>query len=63
MMFSLAASQLPSLDEIDALLGARKLTCIVYFLDETFEELQYDVTTTVLEAVEQVHAPPVQRGV
>jgi hypothetical protein len=26
----------------------------VFFLDETFEELEYDVTTTVLEAVEQL---------
>lgn len=32
----------------------RKLNTIVFFLDETFEELAYDVTTTVLEAVEQL---------
>lgn len=46
--------QLPSADECDALVHDRKLTAIVYFLDETFEELTYDVTTTVLEAVEQL---------
>ena len=27
---------------------------IAFFLDETFEELQYDITTTVAEAVEQL---------
>lgn len=32
----------------------RKLTAVVYFLDETFEELEYDITTTVVEAVEQL---------
>ena len=32
----------------------RKLNAIVFFLDETFEELAFDVTTTVLEAVEQL---------
>lgn len=46
--------QLPSADECDAIIHDRKLTAIVYFLDETFEELTYDVTTTVLEAVEQL---------
>ena len=46
--------QLPSADECDALIHDRKLTAIVYFLDETFEELTYDVTTNVLEAVEQL---------
>lgn len=34
------------------MLGARKQTAIVFFLDETFEELEYDATATVLEAVE-----------
>jgi len=46
--------QLPSSDEIDALLADRKNTAVVFFLDETFEELEYDVTTTVVEAVEQL---------
>lgn len=45
---------LPTTEEIEALLAGRKLTTIVFFLDETFEELEYDITTTVLEAVEQL---------
>jgi len=45
---------MPSTEEIEALLAGRKLTTIVFFLDETFEELEYDITTTVLEAVEQL---------
>uniref|UniRef100_A0A061QQX7 Kinesin-like calmodulin binding protein n=1 Tax=Tetraselmis sp. GSL018 TaxID=582737 RepID=A0A061QQX7_9CHLO len=45
---------LPSTEEIEALFASRKLTTIVFFLDETFEELEYDITTTVLEAVEQL---------
>jgi hypothetical protein len=31
-----------------------KQTCIVFFLDETFEELQYDSSTSVGEAVQQL---------
>lgn len=46
--------QLPQIEEIEALLNGRQLQAIVFFLDETFEELTYDVTTTVLEAVEQL---------
>ncbi|GLI62984.1 hypothetical protein VaNZ11_005841 [Volvox africanus] len=45
---------LPQIEEIEALLNSRQLQTIVFFLDETFEELTYDVTTTVLEAVEQL---------
>ncbi|PNH02813.1 Kinesin-like calmodulin-binding protein [Tetrabaena socialis] len=45
---------LPQIEEIEALLNGRQLQTIVFFLDETFEELTYDVTTTVLEAVEQL---------
>ncbi|MEW5314403.1 MAG: hypothetical protein WDW38_005908 [Sanguina aurantia] len=45
---------LPSTDEIEALLLDRKLNTIVFFLDECFEELAFDVSTTVLEAVEQL---------
>jgi hypothetical protein len=48
------ATQLPQIEEIEALLNGRQLQTIVFFLDETFEELTYDVTTTVLEAVEQL---------
>mmetsp|Transcript_42095 Transcript_42095/g.51065 ORF Transcript_42095/g.51065 Transcript_42095/m.51065 type:complete len:1267 (-) Transcript_42095:505-4305(-) len=43
---------LPVPEEIDALRLGRKLTTIVFFLDGTFEELVYDITTSVLEAVE-----------
>lgn len=46
--------QLPSSEEIDALLAEKKMTAVVFFLDETFEELEYDITTTVVEAVEQL---------
>lgn len=48
--------QLPQLEEIEALLSGRMLNTIAFFLDETFEELAYDVTSTVLEAVEQLAA-------
>ena len=51
---SCASFQLPSVEEIEALLKGRRLTCIVFFLDETFEELSFNITTTVLEAVEQL---------
>ena len=46
--------QLPSSEEISAALGGRVLTAIVFFLDQTFEELEYDITTTVAEAAENV---------
>jgi hypothetical protein len=45
---------LPDMQEIDALFKGHKQNCVVYFLDETFEELQYDASTTVMEAVEQL---------
>jgi len=45
---------LPSTEEIEAMFMGRRLNTIVFFLDETFEELSYDVTATVLEAVEQL---------
>lgn len=32
----------------------QKLRTVVSFLDGTFEDLDYDMTTTVLEAVEQI---------
>ena len=38
--------------EIDALFKGQKQNCVVYFLDETFEELAYDASSTVAEAVE-----------
>lgn len=43
---------LPDMHELDALLKDSKQTTVVYFLDETFEELSYDASTTVMEAVE-----------
>ena len=46
--------QLPSTEEIDALFSGRRLNTIVFFLDDTFEELAYDITTSVLESVEQL---------
>lgn len=49
-----ARHTLPSFEEIDAALKSQNLQTIVFFLDETFEELKYDITTTVLEAVEQL---------
>ncbi|KAF5751772.1 putative calmodulin binding protein [Tripterygium wilfordii] len=44
----------PGREEIEALLTGRKLTTIVFFLDETFEEISYDMGTTVADAVEEV---------
>ncbi len=38
------------------MLADRKLTTIVFFLDETFEELSYDMCTTAQEATEQLAA-------
>jgi hypothetical protein len=32
----------------------KQLTTIAFFLDDTFEELTYDMTTTVAEAVEEL---------
>lgn len=48
------AVQLPSVEEIVAHLQGVRLTTIVFFLDETFEEVAYDITTSVAEAVEQL---------
>lgn len=42
----------PAQEEIEALLVGRKLTAIAFFLDDTFEEITYDMTTTVADAVE-----------
>ncbi|XP_062227043.1 kinesin-like protein KIN-14I [Phragmites australis] len=44
----------PAREEIEALLSSRKLTTIVFFLDETFEEITYDMATTVADAVEEL---------
>ncbi|KAK9164816.1 hypothetical protein Scep_000007 [Stephania cephalantha] len=44
----------PGREEIEALLNGNKLTTIVFFLDETFEEIAYDMSTTVADAVEEL---------
>lgn len=48
---------IPGREEIEALLIGKKLTTIVFFLDETFEEIAYDMATTVANAVEVLHRP------
>ncbi|XP_059435497.1 kinesin-like protein KIN-14E isoform X1 [Corylus avellana] len=45
---------IPAQEEIEALLTGRKLTTIVFFLDETFKEITYDMATTVADAVEEL---------
>lgn len=40
--------------EVEALLAGHKLTTSAYFLDDTFEEVTYDISTTVTEAVEEL---------
>ncbi|CAK9321347.1 unnamed protein product [Citrullus colocynthis] len=45
---------IPGREEVEALLTGRKLTTIVFFLDETFEEITYDMTTTVADSVEEL---------
>ncbi|XVF59911.1 hypothetical protein PTKIN_Ptkin07bG0313700 [Pterospermum kingtungense] len=45
---------IPAREEIEAILTNRKLTTIVFFLDETFEEITYDMATTVSDAVEEL---------
>ncbi|XP_074560216.1 kinesin-like protein KIN-14I [Curcuma longa] len=47
---------IPARQEIEALLTGKKLTTIVFFLDETFEEITYDMATTVADAVEELAA-------
>lgn len=38
------------------MLSNRPLTTIVFFLDETFEEVAYDICTSIQEATEQLAA-------
>ncbi|KAH1224192.1 Kinesin-like protein KIN-14E [Glycine max] len=45
---------IPGPVEIETLLTGKKLTTIVFFLDETFEEITYDMSTTVADAVEEL---------
>ena len=49
-----ARKTLPATEEIQCLLSGKALTCIVYFLDETFEAINCDLTTTVQEAMKQL---------
>ncbi len=46
--------QQPTAEEIEAQLGGRALTAVVFFLDETFEEIAWDMATTVADAVAQL---------
>ncbi|KAL2348735.1 hypothetical protein Fmac_002735 [Flemingia macrophylla] len=45
---------IPGPIEIEAMLTGKKLTTIVFFLDETFEEITYDMSTTVADAVQEL---------
>ncbi|KAK8964762.1 hypothetical protein KSP40_PGU008236 [Platanthera guangdongensis] len=45
---------IPAREEIEALIIGKRLTTIVFFLDETFEEITYDMTTTVGDAVQEL---------
>lgn len=45
----------PLQTEVEALLAGHKLTTSAYFLDDTFEEVTYDISTTVTEVVEVRH--------
>jgi hypothetical protein len=45
---------IPGPMEIEARITRKKLTTIVFFLDETFEEITYDMSTTVADAVEEL---------
>lgn len=42
--------QQPAAEEIEAQLSGRALTAVVFFLDETFEEIAWDMATTVADA-------------
>ena len=42
----------PSVQELLALMSGKKLPIVVFFLDDTFEEVNYDASTTVGDVVE-----------
>ena len=46
----------PQIEELEALTAPAesRVTAIVFFLDETFEELHYDASTTLAEAAELI---------
>lgn len=47
---------IPGREEVEAHLTGKRLTTIVFFLDETFEEITYDMATTAADAVEELAA-------
>eukprot|EP00271_Cylindrocystis_brebissonii_P011446 TRINITY_DN290_c0_g1_i1.p1 TRINITY_DN290_c0_g1~~TRINITY_DN290_c0_g1_i1.p1 ORF type:complete len:1371 (-),score=418.39 TRINITY_DN290_c0_g1_i1:1882-5994(-) len=47
---------IPTTEEFDALKKGKKLGTIAFFLDDTFEEVPYDVTTTVGDAIQGLAA-------
>ena len=44
----------PSVEEVEACRDRKRLKGIAFFLDDTFEEVSYDLSTTVGEAVELI---------
>lgn len=52
-------TQVPTPEELDSILQNKPLSLVVYFLDDTFEELTYDPSTTIAEArAEAPTSPP-----
>lgn len=47
---------IPGVEEIEGLLTGKELTTVVFFMDETFEEITYDMSTTVADAMEDLSA-------
>ena len=50
LTLSVHTLQQPTAEEIEAQLSGRALTAVVFFLDETFEEIAWDMSTTVVDA-------------
>eukprot|EP00803_Ostreobium_quekettii_P003470 evm.model.scf_1181.1 EVM.evm.TU.scf_1181.1 scf_1181:17945-25715(-) len=51
-----ARTKRPSSEEIEAHLAGQTLSCVVFLLDDTFEELEFTMNTTVQEALDQLSA-------
>ncbi|CAI5998428.1 unnamed protein product [Closterium sp. NIES-65] len=49
-----ARKTIPTVDELLALMTGRALKTMVFFLDDTFEEVGYDASTTAAEILERV---------
>jgi len=49
-----ARQTLPTVEEVSALRAGLSLSVVVFFLDDTFEELQYEAAMSVAEAAEAV---------